>query len=166
MFIAHIPSGYIMSIALLKRIRHVPVPAAIIVAVGISGAVAPDLDMAYFHLVDHRQTHHHKYVTHWPLLWITLAAAFALWFSWQKRSRAAFLGLVFSLGGVLHMVLDSFVGDIWWFAPFIDKSYALFNVPARFKPWWLNFVLHWSFAAEAGILVWALLLYRRRCLVR
>jgi len=64
--------------------------------------------------------------------------------------------------GVLHMLLDSIVGDIWWFAPFVDQAYALFNVPARYQPWWLNFLLHWSFALELALWVWAFVLYRAR----
>jgi hypothetical protein len=63
---------------------------------------------------------------------------------------------------MLHLVLDSFVGDIWWFAPFIDRPYAMFTVPAIYTPWWLNFFLHWTFAVELGICVWALLIYRQR----
>lgn len=91
MFIAHIPSGYIMSLALLKLMPHVPVSSVRVSATGILGAVIPDLDLAYFYLIDNRQTHHHRYASHWPLLWITLLVASALWFFWGKRGRAAFL---------------------------------------------------------------------------
>ena len=54
------------------------------------------------------------------------------------------------------MVQDSVVGDIWWFAPFIDRSFALYT------PWWLNFVLHWSFALELAICAIAVITFRRR----
>ena len=162
MFIAHLPSGYIMSVTLLERMRNAPVPAVAVLVAGMIGALAPDLDLAYFYLVDHRQTHHHKYVSHWPLLWFSLALASALCLACARKSKAALLALVLSSGGVLHMLLDSVVGDIWWFAPFIDRPYVLFTVPALFTPWWLNFILHWSFALEVGISAWALLIYRRR----
>lgn len=162
MFIAHIPSGYIMSVLLLKRVRQIPASSAAVITAGIVGALAPDFDMLYFYLIDHRQTHHHQYLTHWPLLWLSLTAVSGLWFSLARQSKAAFLALVFCAGGMLHVVLDSFVGDIWWFAPFLDKPYAMFTVPARFQPWWLNFFLHWSFAVELGICGWALVLYRKR----
>lgn len=45
---------------------------------------------------------------------------------------------------------------------FIDRPYVLSTVSALFKPWWRNFVLHWSFALELGICAWALVIYRRR----
>lgn len=162
MFIAHAPSGYILAISLMKRMVSAPVTAKALVIVGIMGALAPDLDMVYFHLIDHRQTHHHKYISHWPIVWFGLAVLSAIWFSRARLSKWAALSLVFCLGGVLHVVLDSFVGDIWWFAPFLDQPYAMFTVPAKFQPWWLNFILHWSFAVELAICIWALLIYRDR----
>ncbi|CUR46968.1 hypothetical protein Q668_03800 [Alcanivorax sp. PN-3] len=69
----------------------------------------------------------------------------------------------FVLAGILGAIapdLDTIVGDIWWLAPFIDKPYALFTVPAVYRPWWPNFVLYWSFALEIAIAVWALLVWR------
>lgn len=162
MIIAHAPSGYILATSIMRRIASAPVTVKAVVAAGVIGALAPDFDMAYFHLIDNRQTHHHKYISHWPILWLALTVVSALWFSHAKQSRAAALSLVFCLGAVLHVLLDSFVGDIWWFAPFLDQPYAMFTVPARFKPWWLNFILHWSFAVELAICIWALLIYRGR----
>ena len=143
MIIAHAPSGYILATLLIRRMAQVPVTARALIVAGVAGAFAPDLDMAYFHLIDNRQTHHHKYISHWPILWLSLTVLAAFWFGYVRQSRAAALALVFCLGGVLHVILDSFVGDIWWFAPFVDQPYAMFTVPARFSPWWLNFILHW-----------------------
>lgn len=162
MIIAHAPSGYILAALISRHASSIHVAAKAVIAAGVVGALAPDFDMFYFHLIDNRQTHHHKYVSHWPIIWLTLAAASTLWLSVIRRSKVAFLSVVFFSGGVLHLVLDSFVGDIWWFAPFIDESYAMFTVPARFKPWWLSFILHWSFAVELAICIWALHIYRGR----
>lgn len=162
MIIAHAPSGYILATSIMRRVVSAPVTAKLIVFAGITGAVAPDVDMLYFHFIDDRQTHHHKYISHWPIVWITLVVATVLWFRYARQSKAAALAMVFCLGGMLHVILDSFVGDIWWFAPLMDQPYSLFTVPARFKPWWLNFILHWSFAVEWVICIWALLVYRTR----
>ena len=162
MFIAHTPSGYILAISLMERMASASVTAKALVTVGIMGALAPDLDMVYFHLIDHRQTHHHKYISHWPIVWFGLTVLSAIWFGRARPSKWAALSLVFCLGGVLHVVLDSLVGDIWWFTPFLDQPYAMFTVPAKFQPWWLNFILHGSFAVELAICIWALLIYRGR----
>lgn len=157
MFIAHAPSGYLLGV-LLQRLRRSPV----ILLACVIGATLPDLDLLYFYLVDGRQTHHHKYFSHWPLLWLGLTLPSAIWLGLRRNSAATGAALAFALGGMLHMLLDSFVGDIWWLAPFHDQVYALFSVPARFQPWWLNFVLHWSFIAELAICLAALVLYLYR----
>ena len=162
MIIAHAPSGYILGTLISRRISRIPISAKAVIVAGIIGALAPDFDMLYFYLIDNRQTHHHKYLSHWPIIWLTLTAASTVWLSVARQSRVAFLSFVFFLGGVLHLVLDSFVGDIWWFAPFIDQPYAMFTIPARFKPWWLSFILHWSFTVELVVCTWAFLLYRKR----
>ncbi|MDR3054139.1 MAG: metal-dependent hydrolase [Zoogloeaceae bacterium] len=164
MITAHAPSGYILAKALIARWRSppgLPVSARAAILIAVIGALAPDFDMMYFYLVDAAQTHHHRYFTHWPIVWLTLMALSALFFR-LTRSALAFAILLFCACAFLHLILDTLVGDIWWLAPFQDKPYALFTVPARFSPWWLNFFLHWSFVAELLIWVWAIRMYRRR----
>ena len=155
MFIAHAPSGYILSASLLRRMRHRPASVSATIAAGIIGALAPDLDLLYFFIVDHRQQHHHKYFSHWPIFWLGLAVGSAMWLRVSHAKSRVFLVFVFCLGGLLHIVLDSVVGDVWWLAPFVDQPFSLFSVRAVFKPWWLNFILHWSFALELAICGWA-----------
>lgn len=161
MFIAHAPSGYLLG-ALAQRLKYSSLAPRTLMFACLAGATAPDLDLLYFYLIDGRQTHHHQYFSHWPLLWIGLAALNAAWLSVRRRSVWAQAGLVFAVGGLLHMLLDSFVGDIWWLAPFHDQAFALFSVPARYDPWWLSFVLHWSFAVELVICLAAVVVFARR----
>ena len=56
MFIAHLPSGYLLSVSLLRRIRHIPASTKTVILTGMLGALAPDFDLAYFQFIDHRQT--------------------------------------------------------------------------------------------------------------
>lgn len=162
MFIAHAPSGYLLATHFVERARSLPVRTGVAVAAGVIGGLAPDFDMLWFHLVDARQTHHHKYISHWPVLWLSMLLLALLWRHARPSSAGAIVLGVFAAGGLLHMVLDSVVGDIWWFAPFVDRPFALFTVPALYTPWWLNFFLHWSFVLELAICAWALATYRRR----
>jgi len=34
------------------------------------------------------------------------------------------------------------------------------HIHGTYKPWWLNFILHWSFALEIALLIWAAWLWR------
>lgn len=161
MLIGHAPSGYIIASLLLRKFSGRSISPAFFYVAGIIGALAPDLDMLFFYFVDHRQHHHHTYFPHFPLLWLSLLSVSVVWLCLAKKSKFAALAFIFCLGGFIHMVLDTIVGDIWWFAPFIDRPFALFNVPALYKPWWLNFIFHWSFALELSLWLWAIVVYRR-----
>jgi hypothetical protein len=161
MFIAHFPIGYVGSKLLFSRYRRYGVKQKNFLWAGICGAIVPDLDMLYFYLVDDRQHHHHTYVTHFPILWVCLVFISSTWLAWGRSKAMAALAVIFSLNGLLHMVLDTVVGDIWWIAPFVDKPYAFFTVPAVYKPWWLNFILHWSFALELAFVLVAIYVWRQ-----
>jgi len=161
MFIGHLPAGYIISALLRPRLQWAGTQETRFVFAGMLGAVAPDFDMLYFHLVDHRRHHHHTYFVHFPLLWFGLLLAAGVWLLSGRKQCHAALAFIFTLNGLAHMVLDSIVGDIWWLAPFVDQRFSLFAVPALYKPWWLNFILHWSFALELAIVGFAVYLWRR-----
>lgn len=161
MFIGHLPAGYITSELLYPRLSNQGVESSHFMWAGILGAIAPDFDMVYFYLVDHRQHHHHSYITHYPVIWGILLFLSIISFKVARNVYASSLAVIFAFNGLLHMVLDSIVGDIWWFAPLESKPFAFFTVPALYKPWWLNFIFHWSFALELSVLMWALYLWRK-----
>ncbi|MEH6490926.1 metal-dependent hydrolase [Halopseudomonas sp.] len=160
MFIGHLPAGYVATRLLFRRFARTGVTARYFMLAGMFGAIAPDLDMFYFYLIDNRQHHHHTYWPHFPVIWFSLLLVTSLWFGLARdRSRAA-LGVIFALNGCLHMLLDSIVGDVWWLAPWIDQPFVLFTVQAVYTPWWLNFFLHWTFALELVVVAWAIYLWR------
>lgn len=137
MFVAHLPAGW-----LLTRAVAGPRPPRALLAAGLFGAVAPDLDLVWFFATG-GHTHHHAYPTHFPALW---AAGLAVSGLARQRHLA-----VFALNGLVHQVLDSLVGDIAWLAPLDLRRWSWVTVPDRFDPWWLNFVLHWTFGVELAI---------------
>jgi len=161
MIIGHLPAGYVVSKLLLPYFKSQGTTLKPYLWLGILGAIAPDLDMLYFHLVDHRQHHHHTYFTHFPIVWASFLFISLIWFYTARIKSRAGLATIFSLNGFIHILLDSIVGDIGWFAPFVDKLFSFFTVPALYKPWVLNFVLHWSFALELAIVLWAVTLWWR-----
>lgn len=161
MIIGHLPVGYFSSKLIFPRLSSRGISAKAFILVGILGALAPDLDMLYFHLVDYRQHHHHTCWTHKPIVWGILLLISLILLKSMRLSYRPVLMFIFSLNGFIHMFLDTIVGDIWWFAPFIDKPFAFFTVPALYKPWWLNFLLHWSFALELAVSIWALIIFKK-----
>lgn len=160
MFIAHLPSGYILSKLLEKKFKHNLLSKKVFFIVVMMGAVFPDIDLFYFYLFDNRSVHHHKYFLHWFSFWIPI---FLISYFCFKRSvyasQFALMTMLFSGAALLHICLDTFVGDVWLFAPFIDRAYVFFEVTSRYQPWWLNFILHWSFVVELLICLIAIWMY-------
>lgn len=153
MIFAHLPSGYLLARG--GGYRHGAVMTAALI-----GAVLPDLDMLWFHFVDHSQ-HHHRFWPHIPAIWavitlITLPVSRSLRPSW-------FAPLAMGLAGVwLHLILDTWAGDIMWLWPYSDQLFHLVSVPATQSSWVLSFILHWSFLAEVVIILAAISFYFRR----
>lgn len=163
MFIGHLPAGYIFSKLLFPYLGHRHSTAKAFLWAGMLGSIAPDFDIFYFYLIDQRQHNHHTYFTHFPIVWAGLLLVSIVWRYCLPKSGLGTLATVFSLNGLIHMCLDTIVGRIWWLAPFIDQPFWLFTVPALYKPWWLNFVFHWSFFLEIAIVWVAALLLHRNC---
>ena len=161
MLIAHLPAGYVTARLLFPRLDAAGAPFRPFLLASLLGAVAPDFDLLYFYLVDQRQHLHHTFWPHFPIFWIALLAASLAWFHLGHARRYAALAVMFAANGLIHMVLDTVVGNIWWLAPFVDQPFALFTVTARYTPWWLNFIVHWTFAFELAIIAWAIYLWRR-----
>jgi hypothetical protein len=161
-FVAHLPAGYIASKLAYRRCDPLEVSYPAFMLAGMAGALAPDLDLAWQYLVDNGARHHHTYFTHYPVSWLAVLGVAFAWHGEADRKEPAALWCIFALNGFVHICLDSVVGDIRWLAPFSDEFYALARVPAVHKPWWLNFLLHWSMLLEAAIVIAALALWRRK----
>lgn len=163
MFIAHLPAGYLATRLILDR-EATPEPLRRrLLALGMIASVLPDLDLLWFYFVDHRRQVHHAYLPHLPLAWTAIFAAAALVMGLRRAGRTAWLAiLVFGANIMLHQVLDTIAGGIRWLWPFSDAEFAMSHVEARHQAWYLNFVLHWTFALEIAILAAALWLACRK----
>lgn len=152
MLIAHLPSGYLLGRA--GNARGAAMAAALF------GAVAPDLDMLWFHFVDHGRVLHHEYWTHLPAFWLIVGLValplLRLFAPRWLRPAGFFLAGVF-----LHLVLDTLVGGIIWGWPFDHRQIEAFVVPAAYDHWVVSFLLHWSFLAEIAITLAAIWLWWR-----
>ena len=161
MMVGHLPAGYLYGSFLATKLARTQVDSRYILIAALAGSVFPDIDMFYFLLIDD-QRHHHSYWTHYPIVWLSIVFASSIVFSlYRKWRRAAVLSMVFASTAVLHLILDSIVGDVRWLAPFVDQAYTMFSVPARYEPWWFNFIFHWSFGLEILLSVWALWHWRK-----
>lgn len=158
MLIAHLPAGYIIGSFARMTVR----PSGAIMARALVGGVAPDIDMAWFWLVDNSSIHHRTYPTHWPLFWAMIAAtALPLVALLAPRWKGA--ATVFFVAVLSHMILDSVTAPMHWLMSFDDRAVELVPIPAVYSHWILSFVLHGTFALEIAICVLAGVLAMRNC---
>ena len=153
MLIAHLPSGYLLARA--TRAKGQAFAAALL------GSVAPDIDMIWFHLIDHGAIHHHKYWVHAPGFWAMIALV-ALPLIRTLKPDLMGPALIFLAAITIHLILDSLGGGIMWLWPHSTHLYELVTVPATQSHWIWSFVLHWTFLAELVITATAAFLFLRR----
>lgn len=153
MILAHLPSGYLLARGAGYRRGAMPWAA-------VFGAVLPDFDMLWFHFVDHTM-HHHRFWPHIPAVWLMISLL-ALPLAYRFRP-VLFAPLGLMLAGVfLHLLLDTWAGDIMWLWPVSDQFLHIISVPATQSHWVLSFLLHWSFLAELAIIAAAIFVYFHR----
>ena len=162
MFIGHLPAGYLATSLALKSSVFPVEHRRLFMIAGLASSVVPDIDVLYFYLVDRQQHHHHSYWTHVPLFWICILALVAL-VSWKSYSSFIFLStIVCGLNVFVHLILDSIAGSVQWLRPFSEAGFSMVEVPARYRPWVLNFIFHWTFLLEIVVVGLALVVYIRR----
>ncbi len=142
MFIAHLPAGYIAAKLVSSSDDNSRAPQRLWWFAACLGSIFPDLDMIYFYTLGQRQTLHHHYWTHLPWVWLCIALL----------SFGHPISRIFTINVFIHLLLDTIAGGILWLAPFADTSFVFVDVPALHSWWVWNFIFHWSFALEIGII--------------
>lgn len=149
MFIAHVPTAYLMT-CLSRRLDRYRLWVLV-------GAVLPDADMIAFHALA-STTHHHSFLTHRPAVWLLLLGiALLACLRWRVAGVVAL-----SIGALSHLALDSVTGRIAWGWPVWQIAQPRVEVPATQDWWVLSFVLHWTFLVELALCGLALILRWRR----
>ncbi len=148
MFIGHLPAGYLLTRFIQKAFNTQKY-----LWVGLVASALPDIDMLYFYFIDDRQTLHHQYFTHVPLVWIALWVVVALVATLFQKRAALIIATIFFANLILHFALDSIVGGISWLAPFSTVTTTLFTVPATHNFWVWSFVFHWTFLLEIIVII-------------
>ena len=150
MLVGHLPAGYLTALGVSRFVPSRALFWGIVV-----GAVLPDIDLVWFLLVD-SSYHHHSLLPHRPIVWVLVLIAGLL----LKRSLVSGLGL----GGLLHVALDTTLGQIAWGWPFSERFWTLFEVQPTHSHYLLSFAHHWTFRVELALVAIAILVffYRRR----
>lgn len=151
MFIGHLPSGYLLTRSLGRALR-----VSGWMWLGLLASVFPDIDLAWFYLVDHRRAMHHHYWIHRPFDWLLIGAAWIGLGAALRLPRLRTAAYIVLPNIFLHLLLDSIVGKIDWLYPWRGRGYSLFEVKPAHHEWYVaNYLFHWTFCFEIFVLVWA-----------
>lgn len=160
MFIAHLPSGYLLAKCLKKKVITFKSWKLIFFS-AILGGVFPDFDLLYFYFIDNRQNNHHTYMTHIPLYWLIMFPLVSTLLVFLKNNIYLVSWLVFVLGVFVHLILDTVTGGILWYYPLDMHYFSFTTVDEKYNWWVLNFIFHWTFFLEITILFAAIAVYIR-----
>lgn len=155
MIFAHLPAGYLVAKRLFPRLANRATAWKPFLFAAALGAIAPDVDLLYFHFIDVGHFNHHTYPTHFPIVWLGLMLGSALAGRVWRGRRIGPLALIISINGFSHLCLDSVAGQIWWLAPFVDQPFSLVGVLALHHSWVFNFFFHWTYGLELLIIAGA-----------
>ena len=158
MIFAHLPAGYITCRLLFNKFRHrVDSPKAYLFW-GLLGSVAPDFNYLYLWFSDIEQDHH-RIFTHYSSFWGVLLIGSVLWLRSDRRSQQPVSAFMFSIGGFIHMVLDTVPGEVFWLAPISYKPFSIGKMIETIIPCLVDRFPDWGSGIELGILLWALWLF-------
>jgi len=158
MVFAHIPAGYVLAHILVKRNRW----PKILLWVGMLGGTFPDIDILYGQYIAKDFAGHRLYLTHFPSVWILIAAIVLTITILADRRDWMRAWAVFFSAAFLHIVLDWVVGDIFIFAPFSWKIFNLIPPPPGQYGWWLlNHITNPAFFLEIAIVITAAIIFFR-----
>jgi dipeptide/tripeptide permease len=168
MLIAHGPAGYLLTRFLSRTLfKDIVVPERKnrlyqrLMVAGVLGGIFPDFDFIYHLFIDSARTSHHSYLTHIPMFWLALLLIFAGYGGLRKNIPFMALSSTFCLGAILHLVLDTLTGVVYWFYPLSSKGLNIFKV-ADIHVWWVhNYTYHWTFLIEIGIIAAAMIIFMR-----
>jgi inner membrane protein len=126
MFVAHIPAGYLLTTSLLQRCRALTTTQARwVFCLGLFAAALPDLDLLYFHLIDHRRHNHHSYWTHIPFYWLILMLFMNSLAAVKRHPLLRWACFIVFCNVLLHCLLDSVASGIQWLYPLSGHYIAL-----------------------------------------
>jgi len=161
MTFAHLPAGFITCTLLYDVYKHRIRSYKTYLFWGLLGSVLPDFDFAYLFLFDEAGTNHHVYITHYPIFWAVLLIASAFWLHFDRKSQLPVSAFLFTLGGFIHMFLDTVSGRMYWFAPFSYSVLSGDNMLFSIAPDYAQSHRHWGYGVELLIIFWAAYLYHR-----
>jgi inner membrane protein len=162
MIFGHLPGSYI-TMTLTERLwrRDLTLQEAkVVYACGILAGVAPDVDVLFAGITDHRGS-----IVHTPFFWVICATGVALLaipFR-QRQSLLQHLALAILIGAATHILLDAIFVGVRLLYPLSNEYFRMRPpISSRYDNWIINYLLHPMFLTEIYTFAGAIMLRRQR----
>lgn len=162
MMFGHLPGSYTTMTLTEKLWRRglTPQEGKVVYACGILAGVAPDVDVLFAGITEHRGS-----IVHTPFFWVICTAGVALLaIVFRQRQRLLLhLALAILLGAATHILLDAIFVGVKLLYPLSDEYFRMRPpISSRYDNWIINYLLHPIFLTEIYTFVGAVMLWRHR----
>ena len=162
MMFGHLPGSYITMTLTEKLWRRGLTPQEVksVYACGILAGVAPDVDVLFAGITEHRGS-----IVHTPFFWAICAAGVALLAIVFRQRQRLLLHLAFAIlvGAATHILLDAIFVGMKLLYPLSNEYFRMRPpISSRYDNWIINYLLHPIFLTEIYTFVGATMLWRYR----
>ena len=162
MMFGHLPGSYV-TMTLTENVWRkglTPQEGIMVYACGILAGIAPDVDVLFAGITEHRGS-----IVHTPFFWVVCAAGVALLavvFRHRKRLLLS-LSLAILIGAGTHLLLDAIFVGVKVLYPLSNEYFRIRPpISLRYDNWIINYLLHPIFLTEIYTFVAAAMLWRHR----
>jgi hypothetical protein len=168
MIIAHGPAGYLLTKLFTSTLFHNSINPLhdskrynLLILAGIIGGIMPDFDFVYHIFIDSDRTPHHSYITHMPFFWICMMSLMVITGRLLKKPFFSAVSITMCSAALLHLILDTLTGEIYWLYPFSLHPFNVFAVHGTYIWWVHNYMYHWTFLIEVSTVTIAMVVFLR-----
>ncbi len=150
MLIGHLPAGYFLTRALIKKYKIPLTPFWL--GLGLVASVAPDFDHAFNLFFQANITDHRSLISHIPMTYFFLMLAGIFLYKLRPRQWLKWGMIVVLSNALLHLILDTVFIGIKWLSPFNNHLFGVYNVGYTGGFFVNDYFQHWYWYLE--ILLW------------
>jgi len=151
MLFAHLPVGYLVTHALIKKAKLKFNPFWI--GLGLIASEIPDLGIIYQFFIGKMYESHRYYLTNLPVFYLTIFLIVVIVNCFIKKTWLKYANIIVFANIFVHLIIDTGFYGIRWLWPFYPKLIAIYNIDGTGGVRVENYFHHWYFYLEIAILI-------------
>lgn len=153
MIIGHLPAGYFITRYLIKRQKLALNKWWL--GLGLLAAIVPDLDYAYWLIINDQADTHRGYITTYPIIYFGFFLISLSIYLFYKRQWLKNAIIIIYVNIFVHFLLDTPFYGVKWLLPFYNQEIGIYDVGSYSGGSGIqveNYFTHWYWYLE--IVLW------------